>query len=203
MQNEPTVFVVDDDAAVRDALFVLFKSARLKCECWASAEEFLAAYVPMRRGCLVLDVRMTGMDGLELMRELAARKIQIPIVFISGHGDIQMAVRAMQSGAVSFIEKPFDEEELLRQVARAMQLDAQRRQTETQQQATRERFDTLSAREKQVLDLIVAGLINKEIAYRLGITLRTVETHRAQVMSKMGAETSADLVRLLASAGLL
>ncbi|MCK4304634.1 MAG: response regulator transcription factor [Candidatus Eisenbacteria sp.] len=195
--TEPAVFIVDDDDAMRDALQVLIRSAGMQAQAYSGAEEFLENYVPQRTGCLLLDVRMPGMDGIKLQEKLAAERIDIPIVFISGHGDIPMAVRAMQKGAVDFIAKPFREQVLLDTVRRAIQRDAQRRCRQADRAAVEDRLATLVPREREVLDLVVAGKRNKVIAAELGLSHKTIEYHRGKIMAKMQAESTADLVRMV------
>ena len=201
MIPEPTVFVVDDDAAVRDAIGVLFKSAGLRSEGYASAEAFLQGYEASRPGCLVLDLRMNGMDGIELQRRLKETHVRIPIIFLSGHGDLRIAVSTMRAGAVTFMGKPFEETVLLREVHGAIRKDAEARGEELQRKSTQASLETLTSREREILNLIVSGMMNKGVAEHLGISTRTVEAHRAKIMAKLGAATPADLVRILAAGG--
>jgi FixJ family two-component response regulator len=196
MTPESTVFVVDDDDAVREAVGLLLKSNGLRVETKSSAAEFLAAYDPGHPGCLVLDVRMPGMNGMELQAKLAADRVSIPVIIISGHGDIPMAVAAVQQGAIDFIEKPFDEHRLLATVERALALDEQRRRESAVAIGAAARQSRLTAREREVLERVVAGDPNKVIAARLGISARTVEIHRARVMEKMRARSVAELVQI-------
>ncbi len=191
-----TVCIVDDDEAVRDALGMLFASVGYATESFATATEFLDGFDPERPCCLVLDVRLPGMSGLELQQRMAARDAELPIVFITGHGDVPMAVRAMKAGAVDFLEKPFNEQELLDRVAGAFDRESRQRHELRQLALLRERFDSLTPREHEVLELVVAGAANKVIASRLGLSQRTVEIHRAHVMTKMGADSLARLVRM-------
>jgi two-component system response regulator FixJ len=199
---EPTVYVVDDDAAVRDSLAVLLRSAGFRSETFASAEDFLARFRPDRPGCLVLDVRLDGMDGLELQRRLNAGEIGIPIIFISGHGTVHTAVRTMQAGAMTFLEKPFAQNALLEHVRSALAHDAEVRAAEARRRDARARLATLTQRERAILEQVLAGRINKEIAGELGLATRTVEVHRARLMQKMGAESAAELVRKALETGL-
>ena len=198
----PTIFVVDDDARMRDSLRWLLESVSLTAETYGSATEFLEAYDPDCPGCLVLDVRMPGMSGLQVQDLLAARDIQLPIIMISGHGDVPTAVRAVQKGAVDFIEKPFNDQLLLDRIHSALTLDAQRRQANTRLREACDRFATLTPREQEVLKLVLAGSPNKVIAFELGISTKTVETHRSRVMKKMDAKSVAELTLLCFTFGL-
>jgi two-component system, LuxR family, response regulator FixJ len=192
-----TVFIVDDDEAVRDSLRLLLKSIGLPVRTFASAQEFLPSYDVRQPGCLVLDIRMPGMSGLELQQQLNMRGATIPVVFISGHGDIPMAVEAMQHGAFDFLQKPFRDQDLIDRVQRALERDATIR---AQLQATdriREHLASLTPREREVLDLVTAGKANKVMAGDLGVSQRTIEIHRARVMEKMQARSLAQLVRML------
>jgi len=194
--SEPTVFIVDDDQAVARSLRWLIEIVRLGVETFASAQAFLDNYDSSKPGCLVLDVRMPGISGLELQERLAARRINIPIIFITGHGDVQMAVRALQAGAFDFVEKPFNDQDLLDRIQKAIAFDAERRGKEAQRAQLQALFTSLTAREREVLDLVVEGLSNKAIANTLGLSAKTVEVHRAKVMEKMHARSIADLVKL-------
>ena len=193
----PTVFVIDDDDAVRSSLRLLFKSWGLDAVLAASADEFLAGYDVERPGCIVLDVRMPGMSGLELQQRLNTLGATIPIIFITGHGDVPMAVEAMQAGAFDFLQKPFRDDDLLERVRRALEHDATQRARLEARQGTRGRLATLTPRERDVLDLVVVGKANKVIAADLGLSQRTVEIHRARVMEKMDAASLAQLVRMV------
>jgi two-component system response regulator FixJ len=195
MVKEPTVFVVDDDQAVRDSLCWLIEAAGLNVKAFNSAQEFLAVYDPQWAGCLVLDVRLPGMSGLELQRELVQRQITLPIIIITGHGDVSTAVRAMKAGAVDFIEKPFSDELLIQRVRDALEKDAQNRQVTADRNNIQQRIALLTPREKQVLELVVQGKLNKQIAADLHLSQKTVEAHRANLMSKMQATNVADLVK--------
>ena len=196
-KGPPTVFVVDDDESVRGSLRFLLRSVGLESHAFGSAPEFLAAYDPAQPGCLVLDVRMPGMSGLELQQELNVRGAIIPVVFITGHGDVPMAVEAMQHGAHDFLQKPFRDEELIERVKRALAKDAKTRAGLEEHQSIRARLDSLTPRERQVLALMARGKPNKIMAYELGLSQRTVEIHRARVMEKSGASSVAELVRMV------
>ena len=193
----PTVFVVDDDESVRGSLRFLLRSAGLESEAFGSAPEFLAAYDTAQPGCLVLDVRMPGMSGLELQRELNLRGAVIPVIFITGHGDIPMAVEAMQHGAHDFLQKPFRDEDLIERVRGALARDARARAALEEHKAIRGRLDSLTPREREVLALMARGKPNKVMAHELGVSQRTVEIHRARVMEKSGASSLAELVRMV------
>lgn len=195
--SKPTVFVVDDDEAVRGSLKLLLKSIGLPVIAYPSAPEFLAAYRHEQSGCLILDIRMPGMSGLELQQQLNVRGAVIPVVFISGHGDIPMAVEAMQHGAFDFLQKPFRDQDLIDRVQKAMERDAASRNQLRRLEQVRERFDTLTAREHEVLGLMTLGRQNKVMAGDLGVSQRTVEIHRARVMEKMQARSLAQLVRMM------
>jgi FixJ family two-component response regulator len=198
MKDMPqTVFVVDDDDAVRNSLRMLLKSAGVQTEAYASAQEFLSTYHISQPGCLVLDVRMPGMSGLEMQHELNLRGATIPVIFITGHGDIPMAVEAMQHGAFDFLQKPFRDQELLDRVQRALVRDTEYRARLRQTDRIRERLSSLSPREREVLDLVTQGKANKMVAGDLGVSQRTVEIHRAHVMQKMEAGSLAELVRMM------
>ena len=193
----PTVFVVDDDESVRGSLRFLLRSAGLESRAFGSAPEFLGAYDPAQPGCLVLDVRMPGMSGLELQQELNLRGAVIPVIFITGHGDVPMAVEAMQHGAHDFLQKPFRDEDLIERVQRALAKDAKARAALEEHKAIREHLDSLTPREREVLALMVRGKPNKIMAHELGVSQRTVEIHRARVMEKSGASSLAELVRMV------
>ena len=198
--NEPLVYVVDDDEAVRDSLTLLLKAVGLTGKAFASAPEFLENYDPEQHGCLVADIRMPGMSGLDLQAELNERGAPIPLVFITGHGDVPMAVDAMKSGALDFIEKPFRDQELLDRVHQALAWDKERRTENLQTLTIRERLATLTPRETEVMERVVQGQANKVIAMDLGVSQRTVEIHRARVMEKMAVRSVAKLVRAVEAA---
>jgi two-component system response regulator FixJ len=192
----PTVFVVDDDEGVRDSLQFLLKSVGLATKTQASAGEFLSSYDVSQPGCLVLDVRMPAMSGLELQQQLNLRGAIIPVIFITGHGDIPMAVEAMQHGAFDFLQKPFRDQDLIDRLQKALAKDAQNRVELKQRDLIHSRFETLTPREHEVLVLMVRGLPNKIMAAELGVSQRTVEIHRARVMEKTEAGSLAHLVRM-------
>lgn len=196
--SDATVFIIDDDQAVARSLRWLIETVRLKVETFASAQAFLDHYDASKPGCLVLDVRMPGMSGLELQERLAARGgYHPPIIFITGHGDVQMAVRAVQAGAFDFVEKPFNDQDLLDRIQRAIAHDAGQRDKEELRSQLKALFASLTPREREVLDLVVAGKANKVIAGDLNLSQRTVEIHRARVMEKMEAHSLAHLVRMV------
>ena len=191
-----TVFVVDDDEPVRDAIGMLLDTVDIPYRTFATAQEFLDNYEQSSSGCLVLDIRMPGMSGLELQEKLLEEKIPIPIVFITGHGDIPMAVDAMKRGAVDFIRKPFRDQELLDRIHEALNVDAGKRTAHANLEEVRNKIDSLTPREHEVFERVAAGQANKVVAIELGISERTVEIHRSQVMQKTKARTLADLVRM-------
>ncbi len=199
MSPEPTVFVVDDDSGVRDTLRWLVESVGLKIETFASAQEFLNAYDPSRPGCLVTDVRMPGMSGIELQSKLAAEKVTLPIIVVSGYADVPTAVRSMKRGAIDFVEKPFDEQMMLERIQLSILEDARLRQERSARERTIARLKSLTPRERQVMDLVILGKSNKEVARALDISPKTVEVHRSHVMVKMQAESLAELVRIAGS----
>ena len=192
----PAVFVVDDDPSVRRAIKRLVESVGLQVEPLGSAQEFLQAKRPDAPSCLVLDIRLPGISGLEFQRELAYANIHIPIIFISAHGDIAMTVRAMKAGAVEFLTKPFRDQDLLDAIQQALQRDNTRRVQESEVAMLRERYESLTSREREVLPLVVSGLLNKQAAAEIGTSEATVKVHRSQLMRKMGAESLAELVRM-------
>jgi len=197
MKQESIVFIVDDDEAVRNSLRLLVKSVGLTATALVSAEEFLASYDPLQPGCLVLDVRMPGMSGLELQQQLNLRGAVIPVIFITGHGDIPMAVEAMQQGACDFLQKPFRDQDLINRIQRALEKDRANRVELGECNRIRERHEMLTPRERQVLALVTSGKANKAMAADLGLSQRTVEVHRARIMEKMGASSLAHLVRMV------
>ena len=196
MSRELTVFVVDDDQAMRNSLKWLIESVGMQVETFDSAQAFLDAYYPARGGCLLVDVRMPGMSGLELQAYLTRREIGIPVIIITGHGDVSMAVKAMKVGAVDFIEKPFDDEELLNSIRNALQHDQKQRALRAQRSDIAARVAELTPREHEVMTLVTDGKSNKEIAAELGVSAKTVEVHRARMMDKMRADSLAELVRM-------
>ena len=196
------VFVVDDDADARDSLCALLESAGVTAEAHESARAFLNAYQPGRPGCLIADIRMPDMDGLELQEELNRRNAGLPVIVVTGHADVPLAVRAMKAGAVDLIEKPYDDELLLASVRRALAQAQGAREQAAAVEAAKTRIAALSTRERQVLELLVAGQPNKIIAFELDISPRTVEIHRAHVMEKMEARSLSDLVRAAIAAGI-
>ena len=197
----PSVFIVDDDVAVRDSLKFLMRSVGHPVETFASAFEFLSSYRDDRPGCLVLDIRMPGMSGLELQKQLVERKAIIPIIFITGHGDVPMAVDAMKNGATYFIQKPWREQDLLDCINQGLEKDAIMRASLGEENLIRERLASLTPREREVMDLVVHGKANKVIAGDLDLSQRTVEIHRARVMEKMQASSLAHLVRMVIEVG--
>jgi two-component system, LuxR family, response regulator FixJ len=200
-ERSPLICVVDDDAAARTSLRLLLKSLGLAATAYDSAAAFLASYDPEQPGCLLLDIRMPGMSGLELQQEINRRNILAPIIFITGHGDVPMAVEAMQHGAFDFLQKPFRDQELLDRVQRAIAKDRSIREQLRGHEVLRQRLDSLTEREHDVLDLVAGGAPNKIIAHKLGISQRTVEIHRSRVMEKMGAESLAQLVHMTMAVG--
>jgi FixJ family two-component response regulator len=198
---EPTVFVVDDDRAMRESLSWLLDSVGLRVRSYATAADFLAEHDPAQPGCLVLDVRMPGMSGLDLQAELARRGVELPTIVITGHAEVSMAVRAVKAGAIDFIEKPFSDQLLLDRVRQALEIDLEAREVRRRREDARRRLATLTAREREVLNLVVAGKANKEIASALGVSPKTVEVHRAHVMSKMCVDSLAELIRITLLAG--
>jgi len=186
-QETPTVFIVDDDPAIRVGMQALMQSIGLKFEIYHSADNFLAAFSHEKAGCLVLDIRMPGLGGLELQDKLIEMRSSLPIIFITGHGDVPMAVEAMQKGAVDFIQKPFRDQELLDRIGEALKTDQERRTEREEHAEVQNRINKLTKREHEVFDLVVTGKPNKVIAYELGVSQRTVEIHRARVMEKMQA----------------
>jgi FixJ family two-component response regulator len=203
MDAEALVFVVDDDASLRESLQDLLGSVGLRVVAFASAQEFLRSPRPEVPSCLVLDVRLPGLSGLELQQRLGAGDLALPIIFITGHGDIPMSVQAMKAGAVEFLPKPFREQDLLDAIHQALARDRHAREQRAQMAALRRRFDALTPRQRDVMAHMVAGLLNKQIAGALGTSEATVKTHRQQVMAKMQAESLADLIRIADQLGLL
>ncbi|MGA3040267.1 MAG: response regulator [Bryobacteraceae bacterium] len=200
--EEPVVYVVDDDAAARAAIQSLLHSVGLRVDTFGSAQEFLASDRPDAPACLVLDVRLPGVSGLDFQRDLAARNVSIPIIFITGHGDIPMSVEAMKAGAMEFLTKPFRGQVLLDAIHRAIECDRAARHEQSKTAELRQRLATLTPREREVMQFVISGLLNKQIAAGLGASERTVKIHRGQVMRKMQAASLPDLVRIAGKLGM-
>ncbi len=200
--DHPVVFVVDDDEAVCRSLSVLIEDIGLDVRTFTSAREFLAEYDPKQPGCLVLDVRMSGMSGLELQSRLKELGYEIPIIIITGHADVPMAVEAMKTGALDFIEKPFRDQLLLDNIQKAIELDARMRRNRKESLDVQSRIQNLTRRERQIMDLLVLGKTNKTIAYELGISQKTVDFHRANILDKAGVDSVVELLRLTQKAKL-
>jgi FixJ family two-component response regulator len=196
-ERQPTVFVVDDDDGVRASIRLLLKSIGFTATPMSSAQEFLAAFDPAQPGCLVLDIRMPGMSGMELQQQLNLRGATLPVIFITGHGDVPMAVEAMQHGAFDFLQKPFRDQDLIDRVQKALARDRETRASLQKHDQIRQKLESLTPREREVLDLMTKGQQNKVMAAELGLSQRTVEIHRAHVMEKMGANSVAQLVRMV------
>jgi len=201
-QPDSIVYVVDDDSSVREAIKSLIRSVGLRVETFGTAQEFLKSARPDAPGCVVLDVRLPGLSGLDLQRELAANGSNLPVIFITGHGDIPMSVRAMKAGALEFLTKPFRDQDLLDAIQQALERDRGARQQRSETAKLRERFDSLTAREREVMGLVVSGLLNKQIAGELGTSEVTIKIHRSQVMKKMSAGSLAELVRMTEKLGI-
>jgi FixJ family two-component response regulator len=199
---QPLVFVVDDDDLVRRALANLFRSVGLRVEAFGSTSEFLQSKLPDTASCLVLDIRLPGLSGLDFQTELAKANIHIPVIFLTGHGDIPMSVRAMKAGALDFLTKPFRDQDMLDAVARAIERDKGRRRDEKSLSSLRGLFDALTPREREILALVAGGLMNKQIAGEIGLAEITVKIHRGHIMKKMGAKSLADLVIMAETLGI-
>jgi FixJ family two-component response regulator len=200
--SDATVFVVDDDESIREALKSLIGSVGLPVETFATAQEFLESRGADVPGCLVLDVRLPGLSGLDLQRELTNVNIHTPIIFLTGHGDIPMTVRAMKAGAVEFLTKPFRDQDLLDAIQQALERDRTAREARIEKDELRARYDSLTPRESEVMRIVITGLLNKQIAAELGTSEVTIKLHRAQVMQKMRADSLADLVRMAEKLGI-
>ncbi len=202
MSQTPLAHIVDDDEAIRDALEWLFQSRGVHSRGWPSAEAFLEAWQPDWRGCIVLDIRMSGMNGLACFDALRGRACSLPVIFLTGHGDVPMAVSALKNGAYDFVEKPFNDNDLVDLVVKALESDARSQAEIANRETVAQRLAKLTGREKEVMELILAGKFNKVIADELNISMRTVEVHRARVFEKMGVRSAVELAQALASAGL-
>ena len=201
-ESEAIVYVIDDDAQTRDALKNLMRSVGLHAEVFASAQDFLRSKRPDVPACLVLDVRLRGLSGLDLQKRMAEAKIEVPIIFITGYGDIPMTVQAMKAGAVEFLTKPFRNQELLDAIQQALERDRTTREQRAKNDELYDRYDSLTPREREVMTLVVAGLLNKQIAGELGTSETTVKNHRHQLMEKMGADSVAELVKMAYKLGI-
>ena len=197
MKTDATVFVVDDDQAVRESLNRLMESVGQKVATYASAQEFLDSYDPSRPGCVVLDIRMPGMSGLDLQEKLARDGMRIPVIMISGHGDVEKAVRAMKAGAVDFLRKPYKAKVLLERIGQALELDAKIRRQEAERAKAAALIAQLTPREREVMGLLATGAPSKQIAYRLGLSRKTVDVHRAHIMMKLQIDSVVDIARLV------
>ncbi len=201
-ESKPVIAIVDDDASVREGLHSLIRSAGWRAEGFASAQEFLDRRGPEAPSCVVLDLEMPGPSGLELQKRLAEAELEIPIVFLTGHGNIPASVQAMKAGAIEFLTKPVDEEELLRAIGEAVERDRLSRQAHAERRDLESRYETLTAREREVMQQVITGLLNKQVAAEMKITEFTVKIHRGQVMRKMRAESLPDLVRMADTLGI-
>jgi RNA polymerase sigma factor (sigma-70 family) len=197
VNGAPVVFVIDDDSSVRSSLKFLINTVGLEVETFDSAESFLRRKPPDTTSCLVLDVRLRGLSGLDFQRELAARDIRIPIIFVTGHGDIPMSVSAMKAGAVEFLTKPFRDQDLLDAIRVAVERDRAGREQEKETKELQQRFESLTRREGEVISMVVSGMLNKQIAGQLGVAENTVKVHRSRAMEKMHAQSIADLVKMI------
>jgi len=195
--NKPQAYIVDDDEAIRDALAWLLKSRGLPCATYASAEDFLAEWTPAMSGCIVLDMRMTGMSGLDCFDQLRERQSSLPVIFLTGHGDVPLAVATLKNGAFDFFEKPLNDNELASRIEEAMALHADQRAANAAVDSVKSRISSLTTRERQIMELVLAGKFNKIIADKLNISMRTVEVHRANLFDKMRVKTAVELANLL------
>lgn len=195
-RDKATVFIVDDEPDVRAALRLLIKSVGYAVECFESADLFFKQFERNRKGCLILDVRMPGMSGMDLQEKLTSMNVLLPIIMISGHGEIPMAVKAVQNGAIDFLQKPFSDQQLLDRISHAMEIDTRRHSEYVIKQDAQSKYDSLTPREREIFSEVVAGKLNKVIAYELNISTRTVEIHRAKAMEKMGARNLSELINL-------
>ncbi|MER2606034.1 MAG: response regulator [Siculibacillus sp.] len=195
----PAVHVVDDDPAIRDSLVWLFGSRGLPVEAWANGEAFLSAFGPTMRGCVLLDLRMGGLSGLDVLDRLEAQGSILPVIVLTGHGDVPLAVQSLKKGAIDFMEKPFDTSELVERVQAALALEERRQEEASVERAVERRLDSLSTREREVMELMLRGLLNKQIADDLGIAMRTVEVHRARILEKFGVRSAVELAGRLAA----
>jgi FixJ family two-component response regulator len=200
--DEPCIYVVDDDQSVRDALSSLFRSVGYHVQLYGATQEFMQAKRGEGNSCLVLDIRLPGASGLDLQAHLNRAQIPIPVIFMTGHGDIPMSVRAMKAGAIDFLAKPFRDQDMLDAVANALEADRKRRESDSSMAAIRAAFETLTSREREIMVFVTAGLMNKQVAGNLGLSEITVKIHRASVMKKMGCQSLADLVRMASLLGL-
>jgi len=196
-ESDPNVFIVDDDPAVRDSLRWLVESVNLPVQVFATGLEFLDSEAPYQPGCLILDIRMPGMSGIDVFEELKSRNSSVPVIFLTGHGDVHLAVRAMKAGAFDFVEKPFNDQLLLDLIQKAIRVDAENTTLRSQLSTIKDRIDQLTERERQVLDGVAGGDSNKIIAESLGLSEKTIEFHRARMMDKMQADSLAELIKMV------